>query len=90
MAVPDLQRILSQLRSESLDQLPIADTADRIEMLAADDLKKLKETEDAGKIASMVKDWRRACISASATGGRLAMSQVNLMIWFSTSTRSVS
>ncbi len=64
MPEQDLDRILSRLRKESLDTAPIADTAGRIEMLAAEDLAKVKKTADAGRIVAMVKDWHTACESA--------------------------
>lgn len=64
MAVEDLARILDRLKSESLDQLPIGQTADRVEMMAAEELAKIKKSEEAGKLASMVRNWRTACITS--------------------------
>jgi hypothetical protein len=39
-------------------------------MLAEQDLKKIKETEDAGKLVALVKQWRAACLTARASEER--------------------
>lgn len=64
MAQQALTDLLAQLKSESLDQAPIADTADRIEELTAQQLKAFKKTADAGKIVEKVKAWYKRADSA--------------------------
>lgn len=65
MAQPEaLSRILSSLQSDGMGDKPISETAERIEMLAADELKKVKRTDDAKKISALVRKWYRACESA--------------------------
>ena len=64
MAQQALSDLLATLRSESLDQSPIEETADRLEELSAVELKKFKKTADAAKIVDMVKTWYKKADSA--------------------------
>ena len=57
MAQERLDRILQVLRSENVAEAPIAATSERVEMLAAEDLAKLRKTEDAGKLSTLVRTW---------------------------------
>lgn len=57
MAQQALADIVAKLKSESLDQSPITDTAERIEELSATELKAFKKTADAVKLIDLVKTW---------------------------------
>lgn len=70
MAAQDLAAILSSLRSDGLADLPITETADRIEMLAASDLKKLKEDADTKKLIVWAREAYTKCDNARAAEKR--------------------
>lgn len=73
-----LTRILSQLSSEGSAGESIGDTADRIEMLASAELKKLKSSEDGKKISSKVRAWYTACTSARISETRIWMKNLDM------------
>lgn len=61
---PALARMLSQIQSEGTAGNSLSSNAERIEMLADAELKRVKNTDDGKKIAETVRSWYNKCTSA--------------------------
>lgn len=70
-ARPDLKALLERLRGQAVDTTaPIQEVAPQLELLAGEDLAKVRETERAGQLLALAKGWFAACKAARAEDER--------------------
>ena len=70
MSQANLESILASLKSSGTSQLPISETADQVDMLAATQVKKLKKGDDLKKLTAWVARAYSQCDGARAAERR--------------------
>jgi len=55
---------MARMRSESLDSTPVASSGDRFIEIAADELARIKASEEGGQLVALVKQWYSFCKNA--------------------------